>query len=227
MKIALCLITLNEIDGCKNDIPLLDRTQFEEIFCLDGGSIDGTVEYLTEQGIEVVKQKKRGLNQAHIESVERCNCDAIVFFHPKGTIPIEDTYVFRKYFDQGYELVVASRMMKGASNEEDNKIIKLRKWFVLFMAFIAKMLFKQEGNTIWDSLHGFRGITVDAFNKIELSDKSPSVDLEMVCRSYKLHFNRIEFPTKEIRRKYGQSHFKAIPTGFKLIKYIIWEIVRK
>ena len=41
MTISLCLITWNEIQGCKHDIPLLDKKQFEEIYCIDGGSTDG------------------------------------------------------------------------------------------------------------------------------------------------------------------------------------------
>ncbi len=50
MTVALCLITWNELDGCKHDVPLIDRTKFEQILCVDGGSTDGTVEYLKEQG---------------------------------------------------------------------------------------------------------------------------------------------------------------------------------
>ena len=46
MKFALCLITWNEIDGVKHDVPLIDRSKFDQIYCIDGGSTDGTVEYL-------------------------------------------------------------------------------------------------------------------------------------------------------------------------------------
>jgi hypothetical protein len=45
MKIALCLLTWNEIDGVKHDIPLLDRNRFEQIYCIDGGSTDGTTKF--------------------------------------------------------------------------------------------------------------------------------------------------------------------------------------
>lgn len=226
MKVALCLITWNELDGCTHDVPLIDRSKFDEIYCVDGGSMDGTVSYLQEEGIRVFQQQRRGLNQACKEAVEHCSCDAIIFFHPKGSIPVTDTYRFRDYFEQGYQLVVASRMMAGAKNEEDSKLIKPRKWFVLFLALLAKTLFKREGNTIWDSLHGFKGVTVDAFRKMNISDRSPSIDIELVCRSYKKRMKRIEFPTTESPRISGKTHFKAIPTGKKLLKYIIWEIGR-
>lgn len=92
---------------------------------------------------------------------------------------------------------------------------------------MAKLFFKREGNTIWDVLHGFRGMTVEDFNKLGISNMDPSIDIEMVCRSYKFHIKRIEFPTKESVRLAGETHFKAFATGKKLLKYIIYEIRRK
>lgn len=227
MTVGLCLITWNEIEGCKHDIPQIDRSKFDQIYCIDGGSKDGTVEYLEEQGIQVFQQTQKGLNQACIDGANRCKCDAFVFFHPKGSIPVEDSYRFRKYFEAGYELVVGSRMMKESVNEEDDKLLKPRKWFVLGLGLLAKILFKKEGNTIWDTLHGFRGMTVKAFKRLNISNFDPSIDIEMVCRAYKFRIKRIEFPTTEKARIAGQTHFKAFSTGKKLLKYIVWEIKRK
>ena len=227
MTVGLCLVTWNELEGCQHDIPLIDRTKFEQIYCIDGGSTDGTVEYLESQGITVYRQTKKGINQACIDGVNRCKCDAFVFFHPKGTIPVEDTYKFRKYYEEGYEFVVGSRMMKDSVNEEDSNLFRPRKWFVLLLGLIAKILFKREGNTVCDTLHGFRGMTVESFKKLSISNFNLSIDIEMVCRSYKFHTKRIEFPTKETARIAGETHFKAFPTGKKILQYILWEIFRK
>lgn len=226
MTVALVLITWNELEGCKHDIPLIDRTKFDEIFCIDGGSTDGTVEYLNEQGITVYKQSAKGLNQACKDGCDHCTCDAFVFFHPKGTIPVEDTYKFRDFYEKGYQFVVGSRMMKGAHNEEDDKFFKPRKWFVMGLGLLAKIFFKREGNTVWDTLHGFRGMTKEAFEACEITDMSPSIDIEMVCRSYKLKLKRIEFPTTESPRIAGETHFKAFATGKKLLKYMWFEVKR-
>ena len=112
MTVALILITWNELEGCKHDVPLIDRTKFDEIFCIDGGSSDGTVEYLTEQGIPVYPQSAKGLNQACKDGCDHCTCDAFVFYHPKGTIPVEDTYKFREYYEQGYQFVECLRRLR-------------------------------------------------------------------------------------------------------------------
>lgn len=227
MTVALCLLTWNEIDGVQHDVPLLDRTKFDQIYCIDGGSTDGTAEYLEAQGIPVYQQTGKGLNQACLDGVEKCGCDAFVFYHPKGTIPVEDTYRFREYYESGYEFVVGSRMMKGAHNEEDEHFLKPRKWFVLGTGLLAAFLFRREGPVVWDTLHGFRGMKTEAFRRIGISNFDRSIDIEMVCRSYKYRLKRVEFPTRERPRIGGQTHFKALSTGWQILKYIAWELTRK
>ncbi|MBE5845299.1 MAG: glycosyltransferase [Butyrivibrio sp.] len=113
MKISLCLLTWNEIAGCKHDIPQIDRSKFDEIYCIDGGSTDGTVEYLESQGIKVYQQSAKGLNIACKDGAAHCNCDAFVFYHPKGSIPVEDSLLYRKekvtfikYLMDGFLLVL-------------------------------------------------------------------------------------------------------------------------
>lgn len=227
MRLTLCLLTRNELVGCKHDIPFINREQFEEIFAIDGNSTDGTVEYLKQMGIQVYTQPKKGLNAACVYAFEKCKTDGLIFFHPKGTIPVSDIEKFRFYFENGYDLVVASRNIKGARNEEDKKIIKYRKWFVMTLAFISAALFRKEGNMVYDVLHGFRGMTTHGFRLINPSDFGVSIDLEMVSRSYKKQLKRIEFPTSEKPRIEGSTNFKALPTGWSLIKYIFREIYRK
>ena len=117
-------------------------------------------------------------------------------------------------------------MMKESRNEEDGKLLKPRKWFVLALGLFASILFRKEGYRVRDVLHGFRGMKKDSFMMLDISDMSPSIDIEMVCRSYKLGLKRVEFPTTEQSRVAGTTHFKAIPTGKKLLKYIFWEIKR-
>ena len=227
MRIALCILTRNELIGCKHDLPLIKRELFDEVYAIDGNSSDGTVEYIEGMGIPVYIQPQKGLNAACIFAFEKCTSEALIFFHPKGSVPVEDTERFRGFFEQGYELVIASRNIKGAINEEDNKVLKHRKWFVTMLAVISGFLFRREGPLVWDVLHGFRGMTVKRFNEIDPSPVGVSIDLEMVCRSYKKRLKRIEFPTTESPRLSGTSNFKALPTGWNLVKYLFREVGRK
>ncbi|MEI7426268.1 MAG: glycosyltransferase, partial [Candidatus Moraniibacteriota bacterium] len=224
MKISLCLLTFNELAGCKNDIPQIKKiaTRFDEIYAIDGGSKDGTVEYLKKENITTHIQLEKGLNAAVHYGLEKCTTDAIIFFHPKGTVPVSDIIKFNILFEKGFEFIIASRNIKKARNEEDDKIFRPRKWAVKALAIFAFILFKKnKQKIIWDVLHGFRGITKNAYAKMHLIDKElMTIDIEMISRAYKLKIQSIEFPTTESFRLEGKTHFKAIPTGFKILGYI-------
>jgi glycosyltransferase involved in cell wall biosynthesis len=227
MKITLCLLTKNEIAGCRHDIPLIRHEMFDEIYAIDGNSNDGTIEYLESMNIPVYSQPKKGINAACVYAFEKCCTDALIFFHPKGSVPVCDIEKFRQYFESGYDLVIASRNVKGGKNEEDGKLIKHRKWFVLLLATVSAVLFRRQGPFIRDVLHGFRGMTVKGFKIVDPVDYGVSIDLEMVSRAYKKRLKILEFPTIEGKRLEGTSNFKALPTGWKLMKYFVREIFRK
>ncbi len=217
----------NELEGCKVDLPRLPQNAFDEIYAIDGGSTDGTVEHLAEQGIPVYRQPKKGLNAAYVHAVEKSSCDAIVVFFPKGTIDPSSVLQFRPLLESGYELIVASRNIQNAKNEDDNRFLKPRKWAVLGLAHLASLIWRREGYLVRDVLHGYKAFTASAFKKIAPLDFGLSIDIEMVIRSYKFRLKRAEIPVIEMPRSFGTSHFKMIPTGLKLLKYLWFEIRRK
>jgi len=226
MKISLCLIVWNELQGCKTDVPHLPRTHFDEIFAIDGGSTDGTVEYLESQGIAVHRQRKRELNGAYVHANAIANGDAVVVFFPKGTLRISDLLQFRPLLEKGSELVIASRQLSGSVNEDDTQFWRPRKWAVLGLAATASLIWRREGAWVRDILHGVKGWRRSAFDRMKVLDTGLSIDLEMVVRAYKLRIPRMEFPTMEVSRAYGGTHFKFWPTGKKLLRYIWFELRR-
>ena len=227
MKVSLCLIVWNELQGCQLDVPKLPRDAFDEIFAVDGGSTDGTIEYLESQGIKVYPQPKRGLNAAYVHANDVATGDAVVVFFTKGTLPIEDLLKFKPLFIQGNDLVIASRQIAGSVNEEDAHFWRPRKWAVLGLAAMAAIVWNRKGPWVRDVLHGFKGWNRAAFTKMKVLDYGLSIDIEMVVRAYKLNIERIEFPTVEIARGYGETHFKIWPTGKRLLTYLWFEFWRK
>ena len=226
MNISLCLLTWNELEGCKIDVPRLPRDEFCEVFAVDGGSKDGTAEYLESNGIPVHQQTKRGLNAAYWDGIRVAKGDAVVFFFPKATLPCEDLRKFRPLLEAGNDMVVASRNIAGARNEEDPHLWKPRKWLVGGLSILATLIWQREGYRIRDVLHGVRAFKRQQFFLIEPGDTGLSIDLETVVRSYRLRLKRAEFPTREVARPFGNTHFKALPTGLKLLRYIGSELRR-
>jgi len=226
MKVSLCIIVWNELKGCQTDIPKLNLDTFDEVFAVDGGSTDGTREYLIEAGISVFLQPKPGLNAAYVYANEIAKGDAVVVFFPKGTLFVKDLFKFRPLFEQGFDLVIASRQIPGSINEEDPYFWKPRKWSVWGLSALAALVWRREGVWVKDVLHGFKGWKKSAFKRMDILDYGLSIDIEMVIRSYKLRLPRIEFPTKEFSRTYGNTHFKIWPTGKRLLSYLWFELRR-
>jgi glycosyltransferase involved in cell wall biosynthesis len=226
VTLSLCLLTWNELAGCQRDVPRLPLDQFDAVFALDNGSPDGTVEYLQAQGIRVHVQDAPTYNGAYLSAFRHCATDALVLYHPKGTIDPPAVLQFRPLFEQGADLVIASRIGSGARNEQDDQWLKHRKWFVMALGLVTSLLWRREGLLIWDVLHGFRGMRKDAFERMALLPRGVSIDLEMVARAYKQRLRTATFPVAEQARPHGATHFKAWPTGKRLLRYLWFEMRR-
>jgi hypothetical protein len=226
VRLTLCLLTWNELEGCRIDVPKLPLDDFDEVYAIDAGSTDGTCEFLAAAGIPVYWQELPGYNGAYVCAFRQCTTDALVMFHPKGCIDPCTLRRFRPLFEGGYDLVIASRRLPGGRNEEDDRLLKPRKWFVAALGRLVSLLWRREGYRVRDVLHGYRGMRREAFFAMNPIPSGVSMDLEMVVRSYKRQTRRTEFPVEEAARAAGVTHFPAISTGHKLLRYLWIELSR-
>src|SRR5438309_2272200 len=84
MRTTLIIPTLNELDGVKVVMPQIARTWCDEVIIIDGGSTDGTVEWLQSQGWRVLVQDRPGLGHAYRQALAATTGDVIVTFSPDG-----------------------------------------------------------------------------------------------------------------------------------------------
>ncbi len=227
MKTSLCLLVYDELNGCKLDVPRLPRAAFDEIYAIDGGSRDGTAAYLEAQGIPVYQQPKRSINAAYAHAVERCRTEGLVIFFPKGTLDPACCEAILEKLRAGFGLVVAGRDLPGARNEEDDKLLKPRKWGIRLLARIASLCWRREGWRIRDVLHGVKGFSVAAYRRMGISEVGVTIDLEMAVRAYRLRIPCAEIPVVETERAYSHSRFPIWRTGKRLGWYLLRELFTK
>lgn len=228
MKTALCLLTLNEKECLEKILPSIpqpsEENGFDEIYAIDGGSTDGTLDFLKEKNIPVVGQSKRGRGEAFHEAFRNINADLFIFFSPDGNEDPKDIPKFKKFFNDGADLVIASRMMKASYNEEDDLIFKWRKWANNSFNILANLFFRRKGSFVTDSINGFRGLTRETYNKLQLSAQDYTIEYQMTIRAFKKKLQIQEFATHEGERIAGETGAPSIPTGLRFIKRFITEI---
>lgn len=227
MKIALCILTRNELDCVTVIFPQLEKLNssgYDELYVIDGGSTDGTVDYFQKKGITILSQSKRGRGEAFQIAFEQIDVDAYIFFSPDGNENIADFPRFREELEKGADIVIASRMMKGSVNEEDHLIFKWRKWTNNAFNRLANMFFRRSGRFITDSINGYRAITKSAARKLKLDAYDYTIEYQMTIRGFKNQLNIIEFPTIEGQRIAGLSGAPSFKTGLAFIKRLFMEL---
>lgn len=227
MKFSLVILTLNEIDGLNGIFNKIPLEAVDEIFAVDGGSTDGTLDFFKKNHIKVLPQQSKGRGEAFRIAAQEAKGDVLIFFSPDGNEDPTDIPKFKSYFNKEYDLVIASRMMKGAHNEEDSRFFKWRKWANNIFNVMANIAFRRKGPFVTDSINGFRAITKSAFQSLRLDGKGYTIEYQMTIKAFKKGLKITEFPTHESTRIGGESQAKSIPTGLKFLELFLKELFEK
>ena len=231
MHITLCILTRNErpcVEIIMPRVPAPGPTAgYDQIVVVDGGSTDGTVEYFQERGVRVLGQSRRGRGHAFLIAFEQVDTDAYIFFSPDGNEDTKDLPRFRPLLEEGADVVIASRMMKGARNEEDGQFLRLRKWANNAFNVGANLAFRRSGTYVTDSINGYRALTRAAAQKLSLDAPDYTIEYQMTMRAFKKRLKVVEFPTIEHSRVAGETQAQSLPTGVKFIKAFLREFREK
>jgi len=188
---------MNEIQGIKAIFDKIPIHIFDEFFVMDNHSDDGTVEFLEERDVRVIQQKKPGRTNALIEAVERAIGDIIVNLSSDGNEKPEDIPKLLEKFDEGYEMVTASRFLSDSKVDVGDDKLRIRVFGNKLCAFLV--------NTCWDAnvtdtTNGLRGITKSCYRRIKLNTFSNTENFQLTIRCAKLKIKITEVPTEELPR---------------------------
>ncbi|HEX4047749.1 MAG TPA: glycosyltransferase family 2 protein [Elusimicrobiota bacterium] len=224
LRRALVLLTFNEIEALPKLFGKIPLSAADEVFAVDGGSTDGTVEYLRSKGVKVLPQPRRGRGCAFSVALDATSADVLCYYSPDGNEdPADIPKVFETLEAGGYDLVVASRMCKGAHNEEDEQTIRLRKWVNLAFTFLANVIWNR-GPYVTDTINGFRAVRADSLRRCECRVDGFVIEYLMSMRMMKLGMRIGELATYESPRLGGTSTAHSWPTGLEFTRHLLREI---
>jgi glycosyltransferase involved in cell wall biosynthesis len=218
---TLVILNYNEIEALGkifNHIPL---DQIDETFVVDGGSTDGSVEFLKSKGLRVFPQQKKGRGEAFRIGINEAKGDYVVFFSPDGNEDPKDIIKLFKLLRGGNDMAIASRFLPGSRNDEDDKVFRWRAWANRCFTFIANSIWNGR---ITDTINGFRGVNKSAFLAMRPTTDAFTIEYQMSIRALKLKMKVAEIVTYEGDRIGGYVKAKSIPTGIRFVIFLFKEL---
>ncbi|MBB53783.1 MAG: histidinol phosphate phosphatase [Magnetovibrio sp.] len=162
MKVTLLALTLNEIEGVKVILPQIDPSWVDQILVIDGGSTDGTIEWVKDNGYDVYIQKRSGIRYAYFETLDLLDGDIIVTISPDGNCAPEFIPALIDQIRKGDDLVIGSRYLGEAKSEDDDAITAFGNWMFTRIVNIL------HGGNYTDALVIYRAFRKDLIYQLDL-----------------------------------------------------------
>ena len=223
IKASLIIVALNEIEGLKVTIAGINsqKKYLHEIIYVDGGSVDGSIEFSKRQKEwKIIVQgegNKGALNGLKI-GVENSTGSHIIFFSPDNNCIPEKIEEIVKNFKAGYDFVKVSRYYKGSKSYDDTIITGFGNFL---FSFIVRLIY---GAKCTDALNIYYGLKKSLFYDLKINFKNTAINTEVTI---KVHVNKVKYTDiggDEPMRAGGVSKRPIIYHGimelFTIIKFI-------
>ena len=207
-----CLNEVGSIEAVLNDIP---KDRVDEVLVADGGSTDGTVELVEKMGYQIVTQEKKGFGAAIMSGINHAKGDVIVVLNADGSMNPKDIPKLLEKLNEGYDLVLASRYLKGGGSEEDTILHFIGN---KFFTFLCNLLYKVN---VSDVLYFFLVAKKEVFETIKPQCLNAGFCVEVPIKTAKAGFKIGEIPSFEKRRMAGKAKVNAFTTGFKILTKVL------
>lgn len=221
MKISLLILTMNEVMGMKKIMPTVNRNLFHEILVVDGGSTDGTIEYVRKENIELHIQTKKGLGSAYVEGLEKLNGDIIILFSPDGNSEVSRLEDLIRLMETGCDIGIVSRYKDWAKSDDDDIITGFGNWMFTFM---YNLFFKQK---VTDLLVIYRAFRKDIVTELEINHGGIAWTTQMMCRAAKAKCVIKEIPGNEPPRIGGIRKMQPFRNGLAELAMLSREFFKR
>ena len=221
MKKTLVMYTMNEIEGVKGIFEKIPIDLFDQFIVMDNHSNDGTIEFLEEHDVNVIQQKNPGRTNALIEAIEHASGDIIVNLSSDGNENPEDIPKILKKFEEGYEMVTASRFLPESKVDVEDDKLRIRVFGNKICAMLVNLCW---GTNVTDTTNALRGFTKSCYKRSKLNTFGYTENFQLTIRCGKLKIKTTEIPTQELPRIGGvvKADTKGVMTD--MIKVFLHEL---
>jgi dolichol-phosphate mannosyltransferase len=229
-SLSLVIPTYNERENIRELIPAIAQTFADieyEILVVDDNSPDGTGDEVLALSKTyprlylIAKAKREGIGAAIRLGYNQAKNDVILSTDSDLSFSVNDMRRLYEKINEGYDLVTGCRHMAGGEYELTNFRVRIKGLFSLYGNKVVQALTRLN---MKDFSANFRAIRRDTWLRIETSEKTNALLLEMILKCAYGGAKVKEIPVSFKDRKYGESKLnlwiEAPKFLIKLIKYI-------
>ncbi len=215
--VSVVIPTLNEAGNILEAVTTIqkDLSYPKEIIVVDGNSTDGTIEIVKDTNFcKLIVEPRRGYGLALRTGMKNAKGNIVVMVDGDGTYEVRHiNRMLAKMVEKDADMVLATRMYDpnkamGFFNFLGNKVITF-----FFDFFYSQFLS--------DTQSGFRAISHQAIDDVELNEGDMAFATEMLIKFAKEGFTMIEVPTTYKARKYGKPKLRRFKSGIEIFSVIV------
>ncbi|NTU46236.1 glycosyltransferase family 2 protein [Candidatus Roizmanbacteria bacterium] len=217
-SIFVVMPACNEEKIIKKVIESVQKQGYENIIVVDDGSSDDTGEKALETQVLVLRHSiNRGKGAAvktGIEAAKKLNASAVVTMDSDGQHNPKDIAPMVEYIENGYDVVLGSRLLKSKGMPFIKIIANYLGNFFTWIIY---------GLWVTDSQSGFRAYSKRAIAEIDTKHDRYEYDSEVIREIVKNKLRFIEIPVQVRYSKYSmnkvqkQSFYTGIKTLVRLV----------
>lgn len=220
--VSVIIPTLNEAGNLPYVLNTIPRW-VDEIVIVDGRSSDDTarVARVLRPDARIVHQMRRGKGAALRAGLESARGELLIIMDADGSMDGADIEKFRDALIDGADYVKGSRFRDGGGSTD---ITRLRRLGDAGICFLIWMFF---GIKYTDGTYGFKGMWATSLGAIDIDTDGFEVELLIDIRAHRGGLKTAEVPCFETDRIHGRSNLNALSDGFRCLRVIIRERLRR
>jgi glycosyltransferase involved in cell wall biosynthesis len=221
VEVSVVMPCLNEertLTACitKAQAALLQLGVSGEVVVADNGSTDRSVEIAEALGARVVHQPDRGYGSAYQAGLAAARGRFIIIADSDNTYDFGELPRFVELLQQGRcDLVIGSRLR---GNIQPGAMPFLHRYVgTPILTALINLMF---GIRISDSQSGMRGLTREAYERLNLRTTGMEFASEMIVRAAQGHLRIADIPISYHPRE-GDSKLRTLQDGWRHLRYLL------
>jgi hypothetical protein len=194
-----------------------------EVILVDGGSTDATVRVAREllPNVRILHQVGKGKGAALAQGFAACRGDIVMMLDADGSASAAEIPRFVEALLLGFDFAKGSRFVPGGGSAD------ITRWRQFGNRALGRLVNALYGTSYTDLCYGMNAFWADALPHFDIDCAGFEVETQINARLARSSLLVVEVPSYEHRRVHGASNLNAFTDGFRVLKTILRERVRR